>query len=161
MKKILIWLLALLLVLSLAACGGGGETPSGSTDPGTSQQEQMDKDNDTEDDSDGPVLTGDADDETKPDYGSGKWPEGELPDLVPAPGFEFGIAGNYETLFTIYYSDVSIEDLRTYAGQVEEGGFNVDPKLTDDGTIFTFNASNSDGYTVMIGKQMMEIAKPE
>ena len=98
---------------------------------------------------------------SKPDNGDSKWPEGELPNLVPAPGFEYGIAGNYETLFTIYYSDVSLEDLRTYAEQVEEAGFNVDPKLTDDGTIFTFTASNSNGYAVTIGKQMMEISKPE
>ena len=38
MKKFLILALALMMVLALAACGDTGKTPSGTTDPSTSQQ---------------------------------------------------------------------------------------------------------------------------
>lgn len=164
MKKYLAVFLALLMVLSLAACGGGNDTPdpSGSGDPGTSQQEQTDNsDNDTEDNSDSPVLTGDADDETKPENNDDKWPDNDFTKQIPAPDFAVSSAFVMGNIFTAVLEDITVDELRSYAEQVKEAGYTIEPGGMDADGVFQYSAYNEAGYWVFIGKDRIEMNAPE
>ncbi len=88
----------------------------------------------------------------------GNWPDNEFTKLLPKPEFELLGASTDENSFTVAFLNVSAEQVREYAQQVKEKGFDIDAATEDETvmgiTVFTYTAKNSEGYTVEISFAM-------
>ena len=164
MKKILALLLVMMLVFSLAACGNNDDNPSGSDNPGTSNQEQTDNtDNSGNGDVDGsPDNGGGTEKETsdEPAPSGGEWPTEGMATLVPAPNFDYTVMANNEKLLTIAYNNVGVDALKAYTEDVKSQGFVENEVLVDTDGYYSWQAFNSDGYSVTIGLQTTQINAP-
>ena len=97
----------------------------------------------------------------------GDWPENEFTKLVPKPDFALTGASADSEGFTVAFTDATIEQMREYAEAVKAAGFTVDAQTEDQEmmgmAVFTYSASNADGYTVEIfsaaGTSGMSISK--
>ena len=150
MKKLLTLALALMMVLSLAACGGKTDpAPSGTTDPGTSQQQPSSTPDDSKP-SGGEEIPDDTSEPTDPS----EWPDNEYTRLVPKPKTvtvtEMDLSDNYCAIATTW----TIEETIEYAGQIKAAGFDqdvIEQSGTDVGVeMFTFTGTNTDGVEVMV-----------
>lgn len=98
----------------------------------------------------------------------GDWPDNEYTKLVPKPSFSLTGASSDDMSFSVVFSDASIEQMREYAEQVKAAGFNQNTTTEDQEVmgmvIYSFSASNADGYTVEIfsasGTSGMSITTP-
>ena len=120
MKKLLTLALALMMVLSLAACGGKTDpAPSGTTDPGTSQQE--------------PSSTPDSSkpDDSKPSGGTveSEWDNAEYADYtngVPEPELAYTITGASKVLgMNITFSKADEAQVDTWKQALVDSGFTL------------------------------------
>ena len=84
----------------------------------------------------------------------GDWPDNDFTKLVPKPGFTLAGASTDSQSFSVAFSDASIEQMREYAEQVKAAGFDQNITTEDQEVmgmvIYSFSASNADGYTVEI-----------
>ena len=134
MKKILALLLVMMLVFSLAACGNE-ETPSGSDNPGTSNQEQTDNtDNSGNGDTTENNGGGENNEETESKGVSGEttgipvnWPDNDYTKLIPTPdvGGKVLSSGENGSLFSIELKWSKDQGL-AYAKQLQDAGFGDD-----------------------------------
>ena len=98
----------------------------------------------------------------------GDWPDNEFTKLVPKPDFALTAASADDGGFTVAFTDATIEQMRDYAEKVKAAGFTADAQTEDQEVmgmvIYTYSASNADGYTVEIfsasGTSGMSISKP-
>jgi len=170
MRKLFALLLALVMVVSLSACGSGDDNKTPSSDNKTPSNSQQQEQNipDTNEGEDKPEETPAPDtseqkqpeDSDKETPSGGDWPTEGLAALVPAPGFDYMIVGNYDTVFSIVYEDAAEDDVNAYIEEVKAAGFNVDEKNIEFNGKYTFQAYNAEGYWVSIGAQVMEIQTP-
>lgn len=81
----------------------------------------------------------------------GEWPDNEFTRLVPKPDFELYAASGDDQMFTVAFSNATIEGIRDYAEKLKSAGFTVDAETTDSETmgitIYTYVASNGKGVT--------------
>ena len=130
MKKILALTIVLAMALSLAACGGKDDPkPSGSSDPGTSQQTQQPSDA-SGSGTDQPDETPDTPDSSQPsgevDGASVAWPENEWTEIIPkAADTVVKIDENMSTGMGsayVIYMDWTDEDALAYGQKIVETG---------------------------------------
>ena len=81
----------------------------------------------------------------------GDWPDNEFTKLIPKPDFELSAASGDDRMFTVAFSNATIEGIREYAEKLKDAGFTVDAEVTDSEamgmTIYTYIASNGKGVT--------------
>ena len=81
----------------------------------------------------------------------GNWPDNEFTKLVPKPDFELSATSGDDRMFTVAFSNATIEGIREYAEKLKDAGFTVDAEVTDSEamgmTIYTYIASNGKGVT--------------
>ncbi len=86
-------------------------------------------------------------------YGGG-WPENEFTKQLPKPDMELMGANTEDGEFTVAFAGASVDDIRAYAEKVKAAGFDKDIEVQDQDvmgmTIYAFNASNADGYSVSV-----------
>ena len=84
----------------------------------------------------------------------GNWPDNEFTKLVPKPDFTLTAANTTAEEFTVAFSNATLEQMRDYAEKVKAKGFTIDPESEEQEVmgmvIFTYAASNADGYRVEI-----------
>ena len=98
----------------------------------------------------------------------GNWPDNDFTKLVPKPNFTLAAANTDDMGFSVVFSDATIEQMREYAEQVKAAGFDQNITTEDQEVmgmvIYSFTASNADGYTVEIfsasGASGMNITAP-
>lgn len=89
------------------------------------------------------------------DYQSGgNWPDNEYTRLVPKPGFTLIAAATDENSFTVTFQNATLDQIRAYAQQVKASGFTIDEDVQDEVisgiTLYSFEAYNSNGYSVLV-----------
>ncbi len=84
----------------------------------------------------------------------GNWPDNEFTRLLPRPDMEVGTASTTDTEFAVLFQNATLDQMKDYAEKVKAMGFTVNPELTDQEVsgmqIYTYTASNADGYTVTV-----------
>ena len=97
----------------------------------------------------------------------GDWPENEFTKLVPKPSFGVMAADTSDTEFNVLFSGADLDAVKAYAKKVQENGFVMGPKETDQdiqGTkMYSYEATNGNGYRINVfssaGASGMTISK--
>lgn len=139
MKKLLTLALALIMVLSLAACGNNDTpAPSGSGDPGASQQQPSDTPDNSEANTD-------------------KWPSNDMADTVPKPA-----VGTVKTVITkeedktcTIYMTWTEDDAKAYVEQCRETGFTVNEWTQD--SPYLYAARSADDVDLVVTADKIDI----
>ncbi|MBP5255942.1 MAG: hypothetical protein J6Z80_02690 [Clostridia bacterium] len=101
--------------------------------------------------------------------GAGEWPDNEFTRLVPKPDMEILAGTEEDGEFTVAFSGATLEQIKTYVGKLKVAGFIIDAETTDQDfqgiTVYSYEASNKDGYTVTVsftmGSAAMSISRSE
>ncbi len=84
----------------------------------------------------------------------GNWPDNEFTRVLPVPEIPLVGASTQDGEFTALFSTSDVNDIKAYAEKVKAKGFTIDPEEEEQNvmgmTIYTYKASNSDGYEVEV-----------
>ena len=91
----------------------------------------------------------------------GEIPENELFQLIPEPDFKMLYSGEEPDKYFITFADATIEQLKEYVDLCKNSGFTINAETVDenamtideslgDSPIYSYKASNMDGYTINI-----------
>ena len=140
MKKLFALLIALMMVFSLVACDLGNTEDPNKDNPGTSQ-------NGGENNNGGESIA---------------WPENEFTALIPKP--KTGTIAEESSFDNVYFKGInitltnwSVEDCKAYAEELMAAGFTQPGAgfdsvvVKDDGSDYSFGATNADGVYVTVG----------
>ena len=84
----------------------------------------------------------------------GNWPENEYTRVVPKPDLQLTAASAHDDSFAASFESATVSEVKAYAEKLKAAGFTLDPEEQDQElsgmVIYTYTASNEDGYTVEI-----------
>ena len=146
MKKLFALLIALMMVFSLVACDLGNTEDPNKDNPGTSQN-GGENNNGSENNGGGESIA---------------WPENEFTALIPKP--KTGTIAEESSFDNVYFKGInitltnwSVEDCKAYAEELMAAGFTQPGAgfdsvvVKDDGSDYSFGATNADGVYVTVG----------
>ena len=151
MKKILALLLAAMMLFCFVACNTGDNPDPNKDNPGTSQN------------GGGNNNGGENNNGSENNGGESiAWPENEFTALIPKP--KTGTIAEESSFDNLYFKGInitltnwSVEDCKAYAEELMAAGFTQPGAgfdsvvVKDDGSDYSFGATNADGVYVTVG----------